>query len=511
MGLDIVLIKRIKRIAIFLAAALVITNLGSFTSALASEVDGKKITSMGAIVIDFETGMEIYAYNADTRRGPASMTKMMTVYLVYEAIANGLIDFDTLVPISQYVYNYSRTPGETNVPLMMNIQYTVDELLDVIVVMSAGGACAALAELIAGTTRAFYRLMNAKAEEWGIDAVFYSVSGGVDYTQMTPRAMATITRNMLLDYPEVLEKTSMSTVNFRGRVIPSTNLLLGVYEGIDGFKTGTHPGTRANFSGTAKRGDIRIISVTMGSSSSGRFPDTTILLDYGFAVMEAYWQAIEARKVDPESLTVVINGDEVDFESYRVEGYSYINIRDIAYIFNGTKAQFDVGWDYEEDALILTSDMQYTAIGGEMAGRGGERRLPEPLGVTVLLDGEELELVAYDIEGENYFQISDIMTALGFLVVWKWDGSAHVISISTGDEPPPEEIEEPPPLVPVRPPLYVPPEPAEPEPGEQEPPAKEADTENTQPVPLPIVFGVFGGLCGFGAIVALIKRGRARG
>lgn len=450
--------RRIKQISVFLALLTLMSSLGAGNASAVGEVDGKRITSLGAIVIDFETGMEIYAYNADVRRGPASMTKMMTVYLVYEAMANGMFDMDTIVPISPYVSNYSRTPGETNVPLNQGVDYTVSELLDVIVVMSAGGACAALAELVAGTTRAFIKSMNEKAQEWGIDAIFYSVSGGVNFTQLTPRAMAELARRMIMDFPEVLEKTSMPTVTFRGRTIPSTNNLLGVYEGIDGLKTGTHSGTRANFTGTAKRGDIRIISVTMGSSNSGRFADTTILLDYGFEVMEAYWQAIEARKVAPRITPVLVDGIDVGFETFDIEGERYFNIRDLSFTLNGTDAQFDVVRDAESNTLEIIGGKPYSAVGGEMADRGGEKKLPEFFDSSIIINGEEVSLRAYDIEGDIYMQITDLNATLGFDVIWRGDGVSYVMLISTGAEPPP--VEEPVTLDPLPPfvlPIVTPP------------------------------------------------------
>jgi len=379
--------------------------------------------------------------------------------------------------------------------------------------------------------------MNAKAEEWGIDAIFRSVSGGSVYTQMTPRAMATIARHLIMDYPEVLEKTCMESVTFHGRTLPSTNHLLGVYEGIDGLKTGTHPETRANFTGTARRGDIRIISVTMGSSSARRFPDTTILLDYGFSVMEAYWAAIEASKLDPEITPVLLNGTEIDLTSFFIENNRYFNIREVAYALDGTKAQFNVrrageqvvddgggddgdiegddgsagggslegtgGFgDDEFDEILLTSGVSYIESGGRIPDGDVGRRLHKRLSSEVILDGEYVVLNGFDLEGDDFFQLNDIGDLLGFDVVWRLEGDTYRIHIDTHEEPPPEEIEvspSPPPVVaPVRP--TEPPESAPPVAGDV------SGNEETQPVPLAIVFSVVGGLCVIGIIVALIKR-----
>ena len=395
----------VKQISVFL-----IVILFCQISASAANVGGSTVTSAGAIVIDFETGMELYAHNADVRHATASMSKMMSVYLVYEAIANGKIGYDTRVPISAHVASNSRNPGETNVPLSTAGTYYVGEMLDVVIVMSACAATDALAELVAGTRQAFYRLMNDKAAEWGIDAIFGSTYGGSTFTKFTPRAMAVITRNTILDFPEVLEKTSKQSVVFHGRTYWSTNGLLGVYDGIDGYKTGTNTVSRENFAATAKRGDTRIITVTMGSNYGRRFRDTTILLDYGFAVMGEHRSAgSEADKVPPSSSTVFVDGMETEFESYLIGGNNYFKIRDIAYALSGTPAQFNVEWDGPNNSILLASETPYTVIGGEMSGRSGERKLPVQSSAKLVLDGAEATLAAYNIEGSNYFRLRDVL------------------------------------------------------------------------------------------------------
>jgi hypothetical protein len=364
------------------------------------------------------------------------MTKMMTVYLVYEAIADGRIGFDTIVPISQYAYEFSRRQGETNVPLSRSVRYTVDELLDVAIVMSAGGATVALAELVGGSMNAFYRIMNNKAAQWGIDATFFSSSGGSTHTRMTPRAMAVITRNSVLHYPEILEKTAMRSVTFRGRTIPSTNHLLGVYQGIDGFKTGTNSVARECFSATAQRGDVRLVSVVMGSSSGRRFSDTTTLLNHGFATVEARRQAeieaMEAMKVSPTSSTVFVDGVAIDFEAFHIRGSNYFKIRDLAYALSGTAAQFNVEWDRENSVVVLTSGVPYTVVGGEMAGRGDERKLPVPTSSRIILDGAEVIFTAYNIDGNNFLRLRDVGEAFGFGVIWDEAHRAIFIDTSMG-------------------------------------------------------------------------------
>lgn len=241
-------------------------------------------SAAGAILIDFESGNEIFAHNADVLRPPASMNKMMTVYLVYEAVYNGIICFGTIVPISDYALEWSRKPHESNVPLTQTRRYTVDDLLDAVVIVSAGGATIALAELLGRTVWGFTVMMNQKADEWDLGMSFGHPSGGGRDT-MTPRGMAILTRNAIARFPEMLERTSTQSGYFKGRRINSTNRLLGEFYGMDGFKTGTNNSARENFSGTAKRDGVRLIVVVMGSNWGQRFVDTRVLLEYGFAYM----------------------------------------------------------------------------------------------------------------------------------------------------------------------------------------------------------------------------------
>lgn len=244
------------------------------------------ITARAAIVIDFESGDVLYELNADEMLAPASMTKMMTLYLVYEAMENGQFDLDTKITVSQRAVNLSRDGFNTNVPLSLGVEYSVAELIDAAVVVSAGGATLALAELVAGSVDNFLELMNNRIEEWGADALFFSTIGGTTHTRMTARTMGVITRNFIMRFPEILEVTAKRTISFAGRSSPTTNRLLDDYDGLDGFKTGTSMESLECFAGTAERDGVRIITVVMGSNWNHRFRDTRILLDYGFEQMQ---------------------------------------------------------------------------------------------------------------------------------------------------------------------------------------------------------------------------------
>jgi hypothetical protein len=215
------------------------------------------------------------------------MAKVMTVYLVFEAIANGEISYETEVPISENTYRLSRNSGIPNtVPLHYNRVYTVKEFLNIVIVYSASGATVALAELVSGTEAAFIESMNSKAQEMEIDAHFTAPYGA---GSMSPRAMATLARNIISDYSEVLEFSAQPSVYFHGQTFRSTNLLLGsmYYEGADGLKTGTSSQAGYCFTSTAERNGVRLITVVMASTSTtNRYYDTHKLLNFGFSVHE---------------------------------------------------------------------------------------------------------------------------------------------------------------------------------------------------------------------------------
>jgi len=419
-------VKAVRHIIVSLLLILPIITTCLQPVAHAADVGGHRISSRGAIVIDFETGEELFGHNADVGSPPASMTKMMTVYLIYEAIDQGTIDFDTVVPISGKASSYSGDPGFTNVPLSRSGTYTVDELLDAAIVVSAAGATIALAELVGGSTQAFLGLMNEKVAQWGIDAVFYSVFGGSTGTSVTPRAMAAITRNTILEFPEVLDKTSKKTITFKGQTYPSTNELLGVYEGIDGYKTGS-TSAYACFTGTAQRGDIRIITVIMGGTYAGRFKDTRVLLDHGFAVMEE--KRIEESKIAPIASNMVLNGVRVQLAVYPIDEAEYYNICDLAYILKGTSAQFDVKVKDSDNTILLTVGKTYAITGDEMAGVSDERTIPVLSDSRVIVDEEEAGLTVFEINGGRYFLLDDVADICNFTAIWDDEKKATVIDI----------------------------------------------------------------------------------
>ena len=322
----------------------------------AAYVGGQYISSAGACVMDYETGEILYEYNGNVPRVPASMTKIMNVYCVYEAIANGEISLDTVVPISSKVYSISRNSGYPNVvPLYYNQTYTVDEMLSIVVAHSASGAAVALAELVGGGSEAaFVQRMNDKAAEMGINAHYYD-SCGIALNQITPVGMATLARNIIRDYPDILNRSSLKSVYFHGNSYRTTNRLLDsyYYVGADGLKTGTTSAAGYCFCGTAVRNGRRIITVTMSSSSSNqRFVDTSRLLDYGFEAAAAKYDTLQYTDV-----RVFIDGMELP--TFLYQGSSPATIIFAEHLSN---YGFNTLYDEVSKTVYVTRDTSKSAI-----------------------------------------------------------------------------------------------------------------------------------------------------
>ena len=297
----------------FKKIALWITVLFMFVSASfsllpnrtsAAENDSLGLNAEAAILVDAETGAILYEKNADVVLGVASMSKMMTEYLVLEAIKDGSISWDQKVMISEYIHNLSSpNMGLSNVGLTQGEQYTVKELYEAMAIFSANAATSALAEVVGGTEKGFVELMNKKAEELKLGEYKFVNSSGLnnsdllgnhpagnpdDENVMSAKATARLAYHLLKDFPEVIDTASKPVLKFRdGRDYKNFNYMLpGLvfeYPGVDGLKTGSTDFAGFGFTATAKRGDNRFITVVMKTSSKEeRFTETRKLLDYAF-------------------------------------------------------------------------------------------------------------------------------------------------------------------------------------------------------------------------------------
>ena len=336
------------------AVLMLICCLFTFTSASAADIGETQITSAGACVMDYETGRVLYDYNGESTLIPASMTKIMTMYCIYDAIDSGEISYDTVVPISPNVSGLgAKDPGLTVIPLHADTAYTVDELIDMVVVVSANDAALALAELIAGSEQAFVERMNNTASELGINAHFYDCYGLAN-NEITPISMAELSRRIINDHPDILNRSSKTLVSFHGGNYKTTNHLLDsfYYSGADGLKTGTTTSAGCCFCGTAVRDNVRMIAVTMGSANNDqRFIDAARLLDYGFSAKKELFS-----KLYFTNIRTIIDDKQIPTLYHMGDKSPVIIAEDLEHY------GFDI--EYKSDTLTLTRrrDKKYSPI-----------------------------------------------------------------------------------------------------------------------------------------------------
>ena len=423
--------KKIKKLFISSVVVIIILSIIVPVAAQAAMVGGTRISSSGAVVIDFETGIVLFGHNETVQRVPASMVKMVAVHVIYDAIRDGKTTMDSRIRISQSTAEFSRDRTWSNVTLVADTTYSVRELLEVVIIRSANAATVALGEGIFGSEAAFVHQMNAKAGELNIRAHFADSWGGSPDNRISPLALAWMMRALLQDHPEVIEISSMRSVRFRGSdPLPNTNHLLTRYSGADGLKTGfTNP---AGFClvGTAVRDGRRLISVVMGNSVETRFPDTETLLNFGFANAERILDDHFGRnRAAPSSANLILNGEEMPISAYLIDGSHYFKLRDIAFLLMDTQASFGVRWSSEDRAIHLTSGEAYTPVGSEMtlAVEGNRPFVPTPS--IVYLNGVPHDFEAFLIDGSNFFRLRDLGEVLGFTV--EWENETRTVILNT--------------------------------------------------------------------------------
>ena len=245
---------------------------------------GLQLECRAAILMEPETGRVLYEKAPDERMPIASITKLMTLLLTFEAIRGGKLTLDTPVPVSEHAYHM----GGSQIWLEPGEQFTLDEMLRAICVSSANDAAVAVAELVGGSEPVFVKQMNARAAELGMTNTTFRNACGLDTEGhlSTARDVAILSRYLLNTCPELLHYTGIWTDSLRNgqTQLVNTNKLLRRYSGITGLKTGTTSGAGVCISASATRDGLTLIAVVLGSpSSADRFHSATTLLDYGFA------------------------------------------------------------------------------------------------------------------------------------------------------------------------------------------------------------------------------------
>lgn len=240
-----------------------------------------------AIVVDFQTGAVLLEKNADVRMPPASMSKLMTIAMAFEALKNGSLALDDTVAVSEKAWR----KGGSKMFVEVGKRVVVSDLLRGIIVQSGNDASIVLAEALAGTEEAFARRLNERAREIGLtDSTFTNATGWPDPNhRMTVRDLARLAAHIVAEYPDYHPIFSETEFTFSGISQNNRNPLLYRNMGADGLKTGHTQEAGYGLTATAQRGDRRLIVVVTGlPSARARGDEAERLFDWGFRTFENY-------------------------------------------------------------------------------------------------------------------------------------------------------------------------------------------------------------------------------
>jgi D-alanyl-D-alanine carboxypeptidase len=240
-----------------------------------------KLAVKAAMVTEFGSGRVLYNQDEDKRIAPASLTKIMTMYLVFDALSAGRASLTDRVKVS----SRADATGGSTMNLRRGEIVTLDELMRGMAVPSGNDACIAIAEHFGGIPH-FVDMMNNKARELGMTGTTFKNPNGLPAPGQltTARDLMKLATSYLRHYPQALRYHSTTEINHNGSVHSNTNRLLGVYEGLDGIKTGYVGSSGYNIIATAKRGDNRIIAVVLGGRTKQvRNREATRILDASFS------------------------------------------------------------------------------------------------------------------------------------------------------------------------------------------------------------------------------------
>ena len=331
-----------------------------------------EITAPSAILLEASTGQVIYEKNATERRSPASITKIMTLLLIFEALSEGKVSLQDEVVTSAH----AKSMGGSQVFLEEGETQTLETMIKCIVIASGNDASVAVAEHIAGSEADFVEKMNAKATELGmVDTHFEDCCGLTDsdshYT--TAKDVAIMSRELTVKYPEVFTYTriwmeDITHVTRRGSstfTLSSTNKLLKWYQWTTGLKTGSTAKAKFCISATASKDGMDLIAVIMGAPDpKERFHDAEKLLNYGFSVSNLY---VDENK-EPLPQMRVEGGVEESVSLHYAEEFRYLDVtgRDLSAVEKELKLPESVKAPVTEGK---TAGQAVFRIGGEEIGR----------------------------------------------------------------------------------------------------------------------------------------------
>ena len=367
-----------KIIAVILILVILLSALGihAFAADFSEEVNAKS-----AVLMDANTGKILFEYNADDALPPASVTKVMTLLLVFEALDNGVIKLSDMVSTSEH----AASMGGSQIYLEPGEQMSVDELIKSVVVSSANDAAASLAEYVSGSESAFVAAMNKRAKELGMnDTKFEDCCGLTDsdghYT--TAADVAKMSRELIERFPQILNYSSIwmeeiTHVTQKGSkpfTLTNTNKLIRGYEGCVGLKTGSTSKAKYCVSAVAKKNDLTMLAVVMGAPDyKVRFADAASLFQYGFSSCSIYID----RERDPLPELSVVYGKQDTAELEYAEEFRYLT--------TGGTVIGEV-----EKTMELPEEVQAPIQKGECAGRIVYKADGEELGSVAILYGADV-------------------------------------------------------------------------------------------------------------------------
>lgn len=286
------------------------------------------VSAPSAILMESSTGQVIYEKDADSKRPPASVTKVMTLLLIFDAIKTGKIKLEDEVTTSEYAASMGGSqvflePGETQ---------TVDTMIKCISVASANDACVAMSEFIAGSEEEFVAKMNERAKNLGMKNTVFKNCNGLDAEghETTARDIALMSRELITKYPQIRDyctiwmenithTTKKGTTEFG---LSNTNKLIKHYEYATGLKTGSTSKAKFCVSATAEKDGMELIAVIMAAEDSkARVRDASSLLNFGFGKCRKY----EEDMAEPMGLVKVKRGEEDTIKAKQKEPFTYID------------------------------------------------------------------------------------------------------------------------------------------------------------------------------------------
>jgi len=262
----------------------VFSLLAAFALCVSAAAAGPAVSCPSALLMEKQTGTVLFAQDEHTPREPASVTKIMTLLLVMEAIDSGALSYDDVVTGSAHAAGM----GGSQIWLKENEQMTVRDLLKAVCIVSGNDAAVALAEHLTGSEDAFVERMNARAQELGMnDTHFVNCTGLPAAGHLTSACdIALMSRELILHHPDIRQFTTVWMDSLRGgeSMLVNTNKLIRFYDGATGLKTGSTGSAGYCLSATAEKNGMELIAVVLkGKTSDERFSDAKSLLNYGFS------------------------------------------------------------------------------------------------------------------------------------------------------------------------------------------------------------------------------------